>query len=198
MYIAQFGVARTASFPGKNYEKLTIWNHGRRELQECSPLRCSSPHWYRNVRHPQGSPGQSTELQAINPPSLPPAHGYSHVVIAPPGRLVSISGQVAIDSTGAVVGEGDFMAQCVQVFENIGRALRSVGLTFADVVRTDMFVTDLDHLSALRECRTRYLPAEDPPTSTLLKVDALFRPELMLEVAVEAVLPATTGGEPMQ
>ncbi len=133
--------------------------------------------------------GQEPGLQTLNPPSLPPAHGYSHVVIAPSGRLVSISGQVAIDSTGAVVGEGDFMAQCVQVFENLGGALRSAGLTFANVVRTDTFVTDLNHLSALRECRTRYLPAEDPPTSTLLKVDAFFRPELMLEVAVEAILP---------
>ena len=134
---------------------------------------------------------QEARLQAINPPSLPPAHGYSHVVIAPPGRLVSISGQVAIDNTGKVVGEGNFMAQCVQVFENIRGALQSTGLTFADVVRTDMFVTDLGHLSALRECRGRYLPGEGQPTSILLKVDALFRPELMLEVAVEAVLPDT-------
>jgi enamine deaminase RidA (YjgF/YER057c/UK114 family) len=110
-------------------------------------------------------------------------------VIAPPGRLVSISGQVAIDSTGAVIGEGDFVAQCAQVFENLRQALRSVGLTFVDVVRTDMFVTDLRHLSALRECRARYLPSDDPPTSTLLKVDALLHPELMLEVAIDAVLP---------
>jgi enamine deaminase RidA (YjgF/YER057c/UK114 family) len=51
-----------------------------------------------------------------------------------------------------------------------------------------MFVTDLDHLSDLRECRTRYLPTEGPPTSTLLKVEALVRPELLLEIAVEAVL----------
>jgi enamine deaminase RidA (YjgF/YER057c/UK114 family) len=136
-----------------------------------------------NVAH-----GQESGLQALNPPSLPPAQGYSHVVIAPSGRLVSISGQVAIDSTGAVVGEGDFMAQCVQVFKNLDGALRSAGLTFADVVRTDMFVTDLDHLSDLRECRTRYLPTEGPPTSTLLKVEALVRPELLLEIAVEAVL----------
>lgn len=147
---------------------------------------------------PRIAHGQEPGLQAINPPSLPPAHGYSQVVITPSGRLVSISGQVAIDSTSAVVGEGNFMAQCVQVFENLGRALRSVGLTFVHVVRTDMFVTDLDHLSALRECRARYLPAEDPPTSTLLKVDALFRPALMLEVAVEAILPEANGAEPVQ
>lgn len=50
-------------------------------------------------------------------------------------------------------------------------------------------MTDLEHLSALRECRTRYLPTQNPPASTLLKVDGFFRPELLLEVAVEAVLP---------
>lgn len=135
--------------------------------------------------------GQTTGLQAINPPGLPPAHGYSHIVVAPAGRLISISGQVAIDSLGTVIGAGDFEAQCVQVFENLGRALDSVGLTFADVVRTDMYVTDLRHLPVLREVRARYLSSERPPTSTLVKVEALFRPDLMIEVAVEAVLPDT-------
>ena len=57
--------------------------------------------------------------QAISSPALPPAHGYSHVIVAPPGRMVSISGQVAMDRDGKVVGEGDFRAQCVQVFENL-------------------------------------------------------------------------------
>jgi enamine deaminase RidA (YjgF/YER057c/UK114 family) len=129
-------------------------------------------------------------LRAINPPALPPAHGYSHVVVAPAGRMVSISGQVAMDSEGRVVGEGDFRAQCVQVFENLRIALESAGLDFKDVVRTDMYVTDLSHLDVLREVRARYLPADAPATSTLVKVDALFRPGLMIEVAAEAVLPA--------
>ncbi|MEI7035873.1 RidA family protein [Fulvimonas yonginensis] len=127
--------------------------------------------------------------RAIDPPQLPPAHGYSHVVIAPPGRLVSIAGQVAMDSQGRVVGAGDFRAQCVQVFENLRTALRSAGLDFRDVVRTDMYVTDLGQLAVLREVRAHYLPADAPATSTLVKVDALVRPELMIEVAVDAVLP---------
>lgn len=147
---------------------------------------------------PRAAQGQDPGLETSNPPSLPPAQGYSHVVIAPLGRLVSISGQVAIDSTGTVVGEGNFMEQCVQVFDNLGRALSSVGLTSAEVVRTDMFVTDLDHLSSLRECRTRYLSEQNPPASALVKVDALFRSELMLEVAVEAILPRRSGDEPVR
>jgi enamine deaminase RidA (YjgF/YER057c/UK114 family) len=132
--------------------------------------------------------GQATRRQVLNPPSLPPPRGYSHVVIAS-GRRVSISGQVAVDSLGAVVGAGDFRAQCVQVFENLERALRSVGATFADVVSTDMYVTDLSHLTILREVRARYLPTEAPPASLLVQVVALYRPELMIEIAAEAVLP---------
>jgi enamine deaminase RidA (YjgF/YER057c/UK114 family) len=138
---------------------------------------------------PSALQGQATSRQALNPPSLPPAAGYSHVVIAPAGRRVSISGQVSVDSLGAVVGAGDFRVQCVQVFENLGRALRSVGATFADVISTSMYVTDLSHLAVLREIRARYLPAQAPPTSMLVQVVALYRPELMIEIAAEAVVP---------
>jgi enamine deaminase RidA (YjgF/YER057c/UK114 family) len=138
---------------------------------------------------PSALHGQRATRRALNPPSLPPPLGYSHVVIAPAGRRVSISGQVAVDSLGAVVGAGDFRAQCVQVFENLERALRSVGVTFADVVSTNMYVTDLSHLRTLREVRARYLPSEAPPASLLVQVVALYRPELMIEIAAEAVLP---------
>jgi enamine deaminase RidA (YjgF/YER057c/UK114 family) len=133
--------------------------------------------------------GQAPGRQALSPRSLPPSRGYSHIVIAPAGRRASISGQVALDSLGAVVGVGDFRAQCVQVFENLRRALASVGATFADVVSTNMYVTDLSHLDVLREVRARYLPAEAAPASTLVQVVALYRPELMIEIAAEAVLP---------
>jgi enamine deaminase RidA (YjgF/YER057c/UK114 family) len=138
---------------------------------------------------PSALHGQRATRRALNPPSLPPPLGYSHVVIAPAGRRVSISGQVAVDSLGAVVGAGDFRAQCVQVFENLERALRSVGATFADVVSTDMYVTDLRHVAILQEVRARYLPTEAPPASLLVQVVSLYRTELMIEIAAEAVLP---------
>jgi enamine deaminase RidA (YjgF/YER057c/UK114 family) len=133
--------------------------------------------------------GQAEVPRTLSPPSLPPTRGYSHIVIAPAGRRAVISGQVSVDSLGSVVGVGDFRAQCIQVFENLGRALRSVGAGFEDLVRTDMYVTDLTQLDVLREVRARYLPAEHPPASTLVRVVALYRPELMIEIAAEAVLP---------
>ena len=66
------------------------------------------------------------DRSASNPPDLPPATGYSHVVVAPKGRLVVISGQVALDSQGNLVGGDDFEKQCIQVHENLSRALASV------------------------------------------------------------------------
>jgi enamine deaminase RidA (YjgF/YER057c/UK114 family) len=139
---------------------------------------------------PGSAQGQGAGRRALDPASLPPSRGYSHVVVAPAGRLVSISGQVAVDSLGAVVGAGDFRAQAVQVFENLGRALRSVGAGFEDVLATEMYVTDLSHLEVLREVRARYLPADAPPASTLVQVTALVGPELMIEVSATAVVPS--------
>jgi enamine deaminase RidA (YjgF/YER057c/UK114 family) len=145
---------------------------------------------------PAAGAQDAATMRHVNPQALPAAHGYSHVVVAPAGRLVAISGQVALDRNGKVVGAGDFEAQCTQVFENLKAALQSVELTFADVIRTDMYVTDLkrEHLSTLREVRARYLPEDAPPASTLLQVEALFRPELMIEVSVVAVIPDRAAG----
>jgi enamine deaminase RidA (YjgF/YER057c/UK114 family) len=124
-----------------------------------------------------------------NPPTLPPASGYSHVVVAPAGRLVVISGQVALDAKGNLVGPGDFEKQCIQVHENIQAALASLGLGFKDVIRTDNYITDRKHLPVLRKVRSRYLPDAQPPASTLLVVDGFFRPDLLVEISVEAVIP---------
>lgn len=87
-------------------------------------------------------------------------------MIAPDGRTVYIAGQVAFDSTGKVVGEGDFAAQAEQVSRNLEHALKSVGGSMADLVKTTTFITDIKHLSALREVRTRYLAKTQPPANT--------------------------------
>lgn len=132
----------------------------------------------------------SAQELRINPTGLPPANGYSHVVVAPPGRLVVVSGQIALDAKGNLVGEGDFEKQCVQVHENIKAALAAVDLDFDDVIRTDIYITDRKYLPVLRKVRSNYLPAEHLPASTLLVVAGLFRPDLLVEISVEAVAPS--------
>lgn len=141
------------------------------------------------------STSASANERRANPPALPPANGYSHVVVAPTGRLVVISGQVALDAKGELVGPGDFEKQCIQVHENIKAALASLGLGFKDVIRTDNYITDRKHLPLLRKVRSSYLPDKQPPASTLLVVDGFFRPDLLVEISVEAVMPEQSAAD---
>lgn len=138
-------------------------------------------------------PAAAQSVRRISPSSLPLPSGYAHVVSSGPGRVVHVSGQVALDSAGAVVGAGDFRAQCEQVFRNLQRALAAAGATFRDVTRIGIYVTDMRELAALREVRSRYLPADAPPASTLVQVSALFRPELLVEIEATAVVPEPPG-----
>jgi 2-iminobutanoate/2-iminopropanoate deaminase len=131
---------------------------------------------------------QGMEPRYINPPGLSKPTGYTHVIVAADGRTVYIAGQVAFDSTGAVVGAGDFRAQAERVFENLRIALASVGATFSDVVKTTTFLTDVKNVPALREVRGKYLDSVRLPTSTAVVVASLVRPELMLEIEAVAVL----------
>jgi enamine deaminase RidA (YjgF/YER057c/UK114 family) len=102
-----------------------------------------------------------------------------------------VAGQVAFDSTGKVVGVGDFGAQTEQVYANLRRALASVGATFADVVKTTVFITDVAKSSpTFREIRSKYVSATQPPTNTLGPVPALARPDLLIEIEAIAVLRA--------
>jgi enamine deaminase RidA (YjgF/YER057c/UK114 family) len=131
---------------------------------------------------------QGGEARYINPPGLTKPTGYTHVVVAADGRTVYIAGQVAFDSTGALVGAGDFRAQAERVFANLRIALASAGATFSDVVKTTTYVTDVANAAALREIRGKYLDAARPPANSLIGVAWLARPELLLEIEAVAVL----------
>ncbi len=130
---------------------------------------------------------QGTGTRYLNPKGLVKPTGYTHVVIAPDRRTVYIAGQVAFDSAGKVVGAGDFAAQAEQVFRNLEHALKSVGGSIADLVKTTTFVTDIKYLPVLREVRARHL-AQDPPANTLVAVSSLARPELLIEIEGVALL----------
>lgn len=133
-------------------------------------------------------PNQS--LQHIPAPDgVAPGVGYTHVVTGT-GRLVVVSGQVALDQYGNLVGAGDPAAQALQAFENLHRCLAAAGASFADVVKLTYFVTDVVHLPAVRKARDQYVDVDNPPASTAVQVAALFRPELVLEVEAWALVAA--------
>jgi enamine deaminase RidA (YjgF/YER057c/UK114 family) len=118
-----------------------------------------------------------------------PAHpaGYSHAVSLPAGRLVWTSGQIAIDA-GGVVPAG-WEAQTRLVFENLGRALTAVGAAWPEVVKLTIFVAAEPELEILRTVRDEFVETSRPPTSSLVRVAGLVRPDLLLEVEAVAWQP---------
>jgi enamine deaminase RidA (YjgF/YER057c/UK114 family) len=121
------------------------------------------------------------------PEGAPAGRGYSQVVTGR-GRLVVVSGQVAQNAKGELVGPGDPAAQARQVFENIGRCLAEVGAGFGDVVKLTLFVLDVADLPALREARDAVIDTARPPASSAVQVSALFAPGYLLEVEAWALV----------
>jgi enamine deaminase RidA (YjgF/YER057c/UK114 family) len=128
-----------------------------------------------------------SQLSHLNPDGVAPGNGYTHVVSGP-GRWVAISGQVAFDADGKLVGEGDAGAQAQQVFANLERCLEAAGATFTDVVKLNFFVTDVAYLPAIRVARDAHIDTANPPASTAVQVVALFRPDVLIEVEAYAVV----------
>lgn len=124
-----------------------------------------------------------------SPSTMPRPYGYSQVVEITGGHPVYISGQVPLDTNNQVVGVGDFAAQTRQAFENVRLALESVGLTFAHVVKIQMFLTDIANLPSIRDIRDEYVNTEQPPASTTVQVAALFHPDVLFEIDAIAYAP---------
>ncbi|MCP2013148.1 reactive intermediate/imine deaminase [Deinococcus sp. HSC-46F16] len=133
--------------------------------------------------------GPPDHLRFVQVPALGPAPGYSHLAEVRGGRTVYLSGQIAVNAQGEVVGAGDFTAQARQVFENFQLALAEVGLTFGHVVKLTLFLTDMAHLPQLRAVRDELIDLAQPPASSAVQVAALVRPELLVEVEAIAAAP---------
>ena len=125
-----------------------------------------------------------------SPETLARPNGFVHAVRSTARTTVLVSGQVAYDTSGAVVGVGDLAAQTEQVYANIGKALEAAGASMRDVVKTTLYVVGLDADKAriIRAARAPFLDPERPPASTMVGVSSLARPELLLEVEAVAML----------
>lgn len=129
------------------------------------------------------------ELTRISAPDgVAPAAAYTHVVMGT-GRFVAVSGQLALDEDGKLVGEGDPAAQARQVFENLRRCLASAGATFDDVVKLTFFVTDMAFMPAVRAARDEHMSAGRLPAASAVQVAALVGPEFLMEIEAFALLP---------
>ena len=131
------------------------------------------------------------QTQFLNPPTLSPTFGWTHVVTATGGKTVYVSGQVSVNERGAVVGNGDLRAQTEQTFKNLQHALTAIGAKFQDVVKMNIYAVGLkpEHVPIIREVRSRYVDAKKPPASTLVGVSALVGADWLIEIEVIAVIP---------
>jgi 2-iminobutanoate/2-iminopropanoate deaminase len=112
---------------------------------------------------------------------------YSHVVSVEAKRLIFISGQLARDESGNIVGIGDMRAQLRKVLENLSDALQSAGASLSDLVRTNTYVTDIDEYFKHVDVRMEFYQ-HAMPTSTTVEVRRLAQLELMVEIDAIAAL----------
>lgn len=127
----------------------------------------------------------------VDPPGLAPSPGYTHAVVRR-GTPVFLTGQIALDAAGQLVGPGDVSAQVRQVWENIQLACAGLGSDLGDIVKITTYATDLAHLEAIAAERRRRFPSGPLPASTFLVVSGLARPEYLVEIEAIVMLPETT------
>ncbi len=124
--------------------------------------------------------------ELVQPKTVYQATTYSHAVKR--SNIVFISGQVAKDVEGKIVGKGDIGAQVEQVFRNLKEVTEASGAGLKDIVKLTIFTTNVAfYRPHITDVRDRYFPTE-PPATTFVVVTSLSDPYLLLEVEAVAIL----------
>ncbi|HWA34708.1 MAG TPA: RidA family protein [Cyclobacteriaceae bacterium] len=110
--------------------------------------------------------------------------GYSRAVHM--GNVLEISGTVALDETGAIVGKGDFYKQAKFILQKIEKILAQAGFAMTDVIRTRMFVTDISHWEEVGKAHGEFFRSIKPVTS-MIQVSGFIEPDYLVEIEVTAM-----------
>jgi enamine deaminase RidA (YjgF/YER057c/UK114 family) len=127
----------------------------------------------------------------INPDTLLTPRGYSHIVtVEGAQKLAFISGQVAVDKEGKIVGPGDLKIQIKTAAENLVAALAAVGAKPSDIVKMNTYIVQYKQsdYAAMREARAVLFPSGEPPASTLIGVHSLAIDGLLVEIEAVAAI----------
>ena len=126
-------------------------------------------------------------FSTIATPEAKPVANYKMATRMEGGRLLYISGQVAWDAGGNLVGKGDVRAQARQTFENLRQVLRAAGSDLKDLMKITTYITRIEDFPAVAEARSEVFQGQ-LPASTLIVVRSLFHPDFLIEVEGVAVV----------
>ncbi len=129
-----------------------------------------------------------------NPPNVPaPVGMYSHIARVDPNELLFLAGQVAVDENGETLAKGDAGAQTRIAYERVGAILADAGATYQDIVQVRTYLVGTENRQSYLDERQKlfeeiYADRVFPP-NTLVFVEALFDPEMLVEIEVIAAIP---------
>jgi enamine deaminase RidA (YjgF/YER057c/UK114 family) len=126
--------------------------------------------------------------ELVNPSSIHPPPGYSHIAKATGSRLAFVAGQAAIDKDFDIVGVGDLDAQTRQVMANLNHALAELGASWDDVVKATVYTTRPNEYETIGRAMSEGMGGADPPAQVIAGVSGLALPELLIEIELVVAL----------